>query len=199
MHFLQKLFWSSILFSLPFLISCNPFLNFGVVAPHALYRSGQPDKDDLKAILKKAKIKTILNLKLGVNEKERSIARRFGAEVIHMPLSARTPPTEEELLSYLALLQNPKTYPLWVHCQGGADRTGVMIAIYRLEFDHWSKWEAILEMLRYFHIPFVYPKLTTYIYHYHRRLGHYQETDSEMKLLKENLQERGMLDEDPSS
>ena len=178
---------------LPFFLACNPLLNFGVVSPNAIYRSGQPDKDDLKYILKKGKIRTILNLKLSVDRAEQKWADRYGVNIIQMRMHADNPPTEDELNQYFNILLNPNTYPLWIHCQGGADRTGILVAIYRMEFENWSKWRAIGEMLTYFHIPFTHPKLTTYLYHYKRRFGRYEESREEMGKLQKYLQEKKLL------
>src|SRR3989338_6346967 len=186
---LKKSFQAVFLFTSFFLLtSCNPLLNFGVVLKGAFYRSGQPDSDDLKYVLKKAKVRTVLNLKGSTPSYEKDLARKFGARLIHMKMNASTPPTEEQLEAYLTLLKDPKTYPLWVHCHGGADRTGVMVAIYRMEFENWSKWRAMGEMLSYFHIPAVYTELTKYLYHYKRRYGAYEETAEEMKALARYLE-----------
>ena len=40
----------------------------------------------------------------------------------------------------------PKRAPVLVHCQHGADRTGTMIAVYRIAVQGWSKAKAIREM-----------------------------------------------------
>ena len=184
------------LFLISFLIlSCNPLLNFGVVKENRVYRSGQPDKDDFRYIAKELKIKTLLVFKKDIAGFEKSYAKKFGIKIEHIPLTASTPPTDAELDQYFGILLNPASYPLWMHCQGGADRTGIMTALYRIEFDHWSKWNAIFEMLTYFHIPLRYPKLTRYVYHYKRRYGKYRETDKEMEELEKFLKEKDLFDE----
>lgn len=170
------------LFALAF-VSCNPFLNFGVIVPKQFFRSGQPDLQDLKAILPKG-IKTLINLKEeGVEDFERRLAEKYHVSLHHIPMSAEFPPTEAQLETYFSLLDNPGNYPIWMHCQGGADRTGVMTAVYRLEYQNWSKVKAILEMVRYFHIPLIYPRLTRYIRDYQRKRGTYQESPAELEEL----------------
>ena len=53
--------------------------------------------------------------------------------------------TENELLQALEILRDaPK--PILVHCLHGADRTGIVIAMYRILFQNWSKSDAIAEM-----------------------------------------------------
>ena len=163
-------------------ISCNPLLNFGSIVPDKFFRSGQPDKDDLKAILPKG-IKTIINLKKSVEGFEMRLAARYGVALEHIKMSADRPPTDSQLETYFGLLDNPNNYPIWMHCQGGADRTGVMTAIYRLEYQNWSKVDAIKEMIRYFHIPPAHPRLTKYIRHYQRQRRTYVETPEELEVL----------------
>ena len=42
---------------------------------------------------------------------------------------------------------NSENHPIFVHCRHGADRTGMMSALYRIKHDGWSKQEAIDEMV----------------------------------------------------
>lgn len=165
-------------------ISCNPLLNLGIIVPNRFIRSGQPDTDDLKNILPQG-IKTIINLKRSVEKFEQQLADEFGVELVHIRMSADYPPTEAQLENYFSVLDRKSSYPIWMHCQGGADRTGIMTAIYRIEYQNWSKNSAILEMIRYFHIPPIHPRLTTYIRNYQRRRGTYQETPGELLELQE--------------
>ncbi len=109
-------------------------------------------------------------------------------------MSATTPPTDEELDQFFSLATDRHNNPLWIHCQGGADRTGIMTALYHIEFNNWNKMEAIIDMISYFHIPFRYPKLTHYIFNYKRRYGSYRETTEEMEVLKTYLLEKDLLD-----
>ena len=43
-------------------------------------------------------------------------------------------------------MADPAKRPVFVHCKHGADRTGTMVAFYRILFEGWSKDEAIREM-----------------------------------------------------
>ncbi|MBW8822981.1 MAG: tyrosine-protein phosphatase [Xanthomonadales bacterium] len=56
--------------------------------------------------------------------------------------------TDGEILDFLRIAGNPAKQPVLVHCQHGADRTGVMIAAYRVVVQDWNKEDAIREMQR---------------------------------------------------
>ena len=56
--------------------------------------------------------------------------------------------TDDEILAFLRIADDPAKQPVLVHCQHGADRTGVMIAAYRVVVQEWSKEDAIREMQR---------------------------------------------------
>jgi protein tyrosine/serine phosphatase len=55
-------------------------------------------------------------------------------------------PEEKEAVRFLKIVTDPKSAPVLVHFQHGADRTGTMIAVYRIAVQGWSKAEAIREM-----------------------------------------------------
>ena len=55
-------------------------------------------------------------------------------------------PEDEEVVRFLRIVTDENRTPVFVHCQRGADRTGVMCAIYRIAVQGWSKEEAIEEM-----------------------------------------------------
>src|SRR5205085_2345435 len=51
-----------------------------------------------------------------------------------------------DAVQFLKLVSNTNNGPFLVHCQHGADRTGEMIAMYRIAVEGWSKESAIKEM-----------------------------------------------------
>jgi protein-tyrosine phosphatase len=57
------------------------------------------------------------------------------------------PPTEAEITKILGLLEDGATGPVFVHCQRGADRTGAVIASYRIEHDGWDNTRALKEAM----------------------------------------------------
>jgi protein tyrosine/serine phosphatase len=53
---------------------------------------------------------------------------------------------EEDVVGFLKVVTDTNNLPVFVHCQRGADRTGLMCAMYRIVVCGWSKSEAIDEM-----------------------------------------------------
>ena len=47
---------------------------------------------------------------------------------------------------FLKIMDDPASYPVLFHCKAGLHRTGVMAAIYRMEYDGWSRQDAMREL-----------------------------------------------------
>jgi protein-tyrosine phosphatase len=43
-------------------------------------------------------------------------------------------------------MDDENSYPVLIHCKAGLHRTGVMAAIYRMEFNGWSRQDAMREL-----------------------------------------------------
>lgn len=56
-------------------------------------------------------------------------------------------PENEDVVKFLRLATSPALQPVLVHCQHGSDRTGTMVAIYRIAYEGWSKTQATDEMV----------------------------------------------------
>jgi protein tyrosine phosphatase (PTP) superfamily phosphohydrolase (DUF442 family) len=59
-------------------------------------------------------------------------------------VSARRP---EAIERFLEVMDDPDSYPVLIHCNAGLNRTGVMVAIYRMEYQGWSRAEAFRDTL----------------------------------------------------
>ena len=108
----------------------------------ALYRGAQPE-DEGFPVLKTMGIRTVLNLRTW--HSDRSECREVGLDYVKIsvqPWEAE----EEEVVDFLRVVMNPDRQPVFVHCKHGADRTGMMTAVYRIIVQDWSKEEAIKEM-----------------------------------------------------
>lgn len=109
-----------------------------------LYRSEQPIIDDVPAIHAQ-NIKTIINLRQG---KDNDDTQLFGNDItlIHEPLITwRVSPSDIARVLY-AIERHQKTGAVLVHCRHGADRTGIVVAMYRVIYQGVSIEEARREM-----------------------------------------------------
>jgi protein-tyrosine phosphatase len=114
-----------------------------------LWRGGRPK--DL-ADLQKAGFKTIIDLESGIYEAlhddkyERQNPADFGLRGVHIPCSDFFPPDYEKVSKFIAWsITSKKCY---VHCLHGVDRTGYMVACYRMYIEGWSASDAVREMLK---------------------------------------------------
>jgi protein tyrosine phosphatase (PTP) superfamily phosphohydrolase (DUF442 family) len=107
-----------------------------------LYRGDQPSPRGMEN-LKKLGVKTILNLRSFHSDRDEIGATGLAYEHIYMK---PWHPEEKDMVRFLKIVNDPKRAPVLVHCQHGADRTGTVIAVYRITVQGWSKAEAIREM-----------------------------------------------------
>jgi protein tyrosine phosphatase (PTP) superfamily phosphohydrolase (DUF442 family) len=107
-----------------------------------LYRGDQPSPQGMQN-LKNLGLKTIINLRSFHSDRDEIGDTGLAYEHIYMKAWH---PEEEDVVRFLKIVTDPKRAPVLVHCQHGADRTGTMIAVYRIIVQGWSKAEAIREM-----------------------------------------------------
>lgn len=107
-----------------------------------LYRSAQPDATSGEA-LQKLGIKTVLSFRK--LDKDKPLHKTPGIVFKRYPLYTWHI-EEKDILAVLRILNDPANQPVLVHCTHGADRTGLMMASYRMIVQNWSKETAITEM-----------------------------------------------------
>jgi protein tyrosine phosphatase (PTP) superfamily phosphohydrolase (DUF442 family) len=107
-----------------------------------LYRSDQPSALGMQN-LKKLGIKTIINLRSFHSDRDEIGEAGLAYEHIYMK---PWHPEVEDLVRFLKIVTDPQRTPALVHCHYGADRTGTVVAVYRIAVQGWSKAEAIREM-----------------------------------------------------
>jgi protein tyrosine/serine phosphatase len=107
-----------------------------------LYRSAQPSAEGMTN-LKALGIETIVNLCSFHSDRDEIGNTGLAYEHIYMKAWH---PEEEDAVRFLQIVTNPKRTPVLVHCQHGADRTGIMCALYRVAVQSWEKEEALREM-----------------------------------------------------
>ena len=141
--------------------------NFAKVSD-TYFRGAQPvggDYADLAAL----GVKTIINL-IGDGEalaSEKAAVEQNGMRYVYIPMSTRRAPTEKELTTFLSVVGDPASGPVYVHCVGGKHRTGVMTAVYRMNKDGLSGEQAFREMKQFDYGPdFLHPEFKKFIYGY---------------------------------
>lgn len=108
--------------------------NFHTVIAGELYRSAQPTASQIERYSRDYGIRTIVNLRGSSKNAswysdEISAAQRLGIKHIDFRMAASKGLTAEQADQLVALLKDaPK--PILIHCQAGADRTGLVSVIY---------------------------------------------------------------------
>lgn len=134
-----------------------------------LYRGAQPKSDGMKRLAQMG-VKTIINLREGdaMAQREGAEARAAGLQYFSIPLKRTGRPSDDQVKSVLAIINSSTNQPVFVHCKLGADRTGTMIAVYRISHDGWTSERAKAEANQYgMHIWEV--EMKNYIHDYYQR------------------------------
>ena len=117
----------------------------------SLYRSAQPTRDGIAGIDEDAPlvngdppIRTVVSLRTFRTDPTIDA----GSSTLTF---ARIPaqswyPEDDDVVRFLRIATDPALQPVLVHCRRGADRTGTMVAIYRVVVEGWTKADAIDEM-----------------------------------------------------
>jgi protein tyrosine/serine phosphatase len=108
------------------------------------YRSAQPEADGFKAIAKDPGIKTVVSLRAFHNDQ--SLLVGTGITLIRVPIFTWHIETEDVVRALAAIRQSEAKGPVLLHCQHGADRTGLITALYRVLYQGWTKDAALDEM-----------------------------------------------------
>lgn len=111
-----------------------------------LYRGAQPTAEGLKS-LQKLGIKTIVDLRGPDSSLEKKEVEALGMKYVSVPLRGLTAPTDQEMEKVLKLLEPAAStgWPVFVHCRRGKDRTGTVVACYRIAHDGWKNGKALAE------------------------------------------------------
>ena len=111
----------------------------------SIYRGAQPTVAGF-GILKTMGILTVLDLRESSHARtEEAIVKAQGMRYINIPMAGLEAPSDAHIAQALALLGNAAAGPVFVHCRRGADRTGTVLACYRISHDHWDNSKALAE------------------------------------------------------
>ena len=115
-----------------------------------LYRGAEPKTSGLEELVKLG-IRTVIDLR-GRGDgllKEEKEARSKGLRYFNVPFKRAGRPHEADIERVLTIINTPEYQPVFVHCKEGVDRTGTVIAVYRIAHDDWTSKEAQAEADRY--------------------------------------------------
>lgn len=143
--------------------------NFGKVDDQ-YYRGAQPDGRDY-ADLAALGVKTVIDLTRDGRSNEKGMVERTGMTFFRIPMSTGERPADAAIKQFLSIVNDPEKQPVYVHCQGGQHRTGVMTAVYRMTKYGWTEAKAYDEMRQYkFETFFGHPELRRFVHDYYQKL-----------------------------
>lgn len=134
------------------------------VTPGRFYRCGQLTQEGFAAAIERYGIRTIVNLQNedpdpqlprdwfgGPKVPESEFCAKLGVRYVflHPDLlpRCRLPAERPQVIgNWLAVLDDPTAYPVLVHCKAGLHRTGLLTAVYRVEYEGWSHAAAVQEL-----------------------------------------------------
>jgi len=116
--------------------------NVGRVAS-GVFRGAQPGRDGY-ATLKAMGVRTVIDMRTSASEQKQVEAA--GMRAIAIPIEMSRDGLREKVERVVALMADPANQPVYVHCRHGQDRTGIVVAAYRLKQQEWSLADAEAEM-----------------------------------------------------
>lgn len=132
--------------------------NFHTVVQEEFYRSGRLNKRELEQIVRVNGIKTIINIKEGgdyLSKTEYSFCQNNNIDYVNVPLGMK--PDKEDINLVMSTVLHAKK-PVLVHCRVGADRTGLISAIYLTNSGVDAKEAKKQLSIRYLHLQCLYPQ-----------------------------------------
>ena len=143
--------------------------NFGEVTPN-LYRGGLASGEGIKA-LKKLGMDVIIDTHANDVSEQRDV-QALGMKYVAIPWHCPWP-HDEVFAKFLKVVHDNKGKKMFVHCRLGDDRTGMMVAAYRIAEEGWTADEAMNEMRSFGFTPahhLICPSLAKYEHQFPQRL-----------------------------
>jgi protein tyrosine/serine phosphatase len=119
--------------------------NFHVVNQN-IYRGAQPSLQGFQSLAKMG-VKTVIDLREadGNMLAEKKAVEATGMKFVNVPMHGLERPHDADVAKVLAIFNNRDAGPVFVHCKRGADRTGTVVACYRISHDKWDNAKALGE------------------------------------------------------
>jgi protein tyrosine/serine phosphatase len=130
-----------------------------------LFRGAQPAPTEFQTLARMG-IKTVLDLRAESHTPaEEDLVEAAGMRYINLPMRGMRAPTDEEISRALAIIGDVGNGPIFVHCRRGADRTGTVIACYRIVHDGWQNERALSEAYT-FGMSWIERAMRSFVLHY---------------------------------
>lgn len=120
--------------------------NFGEVTPF-LYRGAQPSPEGFKTLARMG-VDIVVDARLSGHARESRQVTALGMQYVSVPWHCLFP-KDKAIAKFLAVVRENPGKKIFVHCRYGDDRTGMMIAAYRMADQQWSPQEAATEMRQF--------------------------------------------------
>jgi protein-tyrosine phosphatase len=165
-----------------------------VVVPGRFYRCGQLTADGFTEAVERFGIRTIINVQEDVPDpdllksytdrtviKESDLCRKLGVHYVWFApdlVSRRVAnPRPKVIDEFLALMDDQSTYPALIHCKAGLHRTGLLTAVYRMQYQGWSPATALRELKANGFGEWVASGANDYVYQYVLRYTRRRQTE----------------------
>jgi protein tyrosine phosphatase (PTP) superfamily phosphohydrolase (DUF442 family) len=138
-----------------------------------LYRGSQPNEKGVQS-LNKLGITLIIDLRDEFRREsshEKEEAESLGMKFMLIPGNAWSPPSDQQMAQFFAVLAVHPQDTIFVHCWLGGDRTGMLLAAYRIAFEQWSTEKAVAEMHKFRFKSFWHPAMKSYVEEFPDRLA----------------------------
>ena len=135
-----------------------------VVTPDLLYRSGQMTAEGFRDAVTRYGFRTIINCQNEFPDpdlalsfwdrrtiRESEVCSELGVRYVHLDpdlCSDRAASTARPQVidQFLAILDDSGARPVLLHCKAGLHRTGILAAVYRMEYEGWGPYRALAEL-----------------------------------------------------
>lgn len=115
--------------------------NFGQVTP-TLYRGGQPSAEGFETL---ARIGIAIVVDTGRSRRDEALIKSLRMTYVSLPWYCPFP-RDKVFERFIEIIRQNPGKKIFVHCRFGDDRTGMMIAAYRMGAEGWTAKEAMQEM-----------------------------------------------------
>lgn len=127
--------------------------NLVTISEGKVYNSGVVPPSELKDFLKDHGIKSVIDLRDGEEQTELNpeTKKQVGAEenaidkisnVNYFNLPTDQIPQDSTVQKFLKIMDDPKNYPVLIHCHHGVGRSRLFSSIYRIEYENYSNEDA---------------------------------------------------------